>query len=580
MTPQSPDTGGADDTELVFPHANIVAVRAIAGALASTLGPRSRDKLVVAEQADDSDVAPGTRTAGEVVVASDGATLLERLPIEHPIAPVLRRMVGPERPGDTGIEGEAMPDGTATRAVLAGALLDRAESLLDRGLHPRTVIEGYERARELVREELRATRVTFDTFSDPHAAQVATARTAMTGNAVGGHRDAWAELVVEAVDTVGMPNETTFDIERTRDGSIDETRLVRGAILGRSGRASPAMPRRVEDAAVLVLDGHDRGGLQERDAPENASIELDAPGEVPDYDAVRRVRKQEIVERFDEVGVDAVVARLGIDADYQTLLAESGILGVRTVSDLNLTRIARATGASPVLDPTDMDEAHFGHAGHVSERTVAPSRDRQTQRRMVIFGACPDPDSVTVLLHGVSGQLGDQAATAIRKGAFAVGLATTSDRYGGVVPGGGATHLRVADAVRDAAPGVGSRCQFAMEAYADAAEDLVATLARNGGLDPLTVTSDIRTAQNSGTPAAGLVFPGGRVADCLDAGVLDPLAVVHDAYLYATDVATLVLGIDDTIDAVTTEDPVDTDDVIYDEPAELQQRTLEQRDQA
>ena len=73
-------------------------------------------------------------------------------------------------------------------------------------------------------------------------------------------------------------------------------------------------------------------------------------------------------------------------------------------------------------------------------------------------------------------------------------------------------------------------------------------------------------------------MPGGTVGNCLDAGVLDPLAVLLDAYLYATDVATLVLGIDDTMDAVRTEDPVADDDVIYDEPAELQKRTLEERD--
>lgn len=580
MTSHSPAAGDTEDVAPEFPHANIVAVQAIARTLESTLGPRSRDKLVAAEQADDSDVAPGTRTAGDFVVASDAATILERLPLEHPIAPVLRRMVGPERPDDTGVEGEDMPDGTATRAVLAGALLGRAESLLDRGLHPQSVIRGYERAHDVAMNALSDLRVTFREFSDPHGARIATARTAMTGNAVGGHCDAWARMTVEAVDAVGMPDEETFDVQRTRDGSIEETRLVRGAVLGRNERAHRAMPRRVEDAAVLVLDGHDRGGLQDRDAPDSATVDLQTPNSIDDYKTVRRTRKKEIVERFDETGLDVVVTRLGIDTDYQSLLVESDILGIRGVSALNLTRIARATGARPVLDPTDVTEETLGHAGRVTEIAIEPYTGRRKKRRMIVFEDCPDPASVTVLLRGLSGQVADQAATAIRKGAFAVGIADgASDRTAGVVPGGGAAHLRVADSVRDGATGVGSRSQLAMEAYAEAAERLVATLARNAGLDPLTSVADIRAAQQSGTPAAGLVFPGGTVGDCLDAGVLDPLAVVRDAYLYATDVATLVLGIDDTIDAVRTEDPVDTDDVIYDEPAELQKRSLEELDQ-
>ena len=579
MTAQQPKSGDAEDVTLEFPRANIVAIRAITGALASTLGPRSRDKLVVAEQADDSDVAPGTRMAGDVVVASDAATILERLPIQHPIAPVLRRMVGPERPGDTGVEGEDMPDGTATRAVLAGALLDRAESLLERGLHPRSVIEGYERAHGIARDELRDMRITFEEFSDPQKARVGTARTAMTGNVAGGHRDAWARIVVEAVDLVGMPDEKTFDVERTHDGTIDETRLVRGTVLGRSERADRKMLHRVEDASVLVLDGHDRGGLQERDAPDDATVELDTPADVTDYEVIRRNRKETVVERFVDVGVDVVVTRLGIDTDYQTLLADAGIVGIRGVSPLNLSRIARATGAQPIPDPTDVAEDHLGRAGHVAEIAVEPYPGRRKKRRMTVFEECPDPASVTVLLHGVSNQVADQAATAIRKGAFAVGMATTTDqRPGGVVPGGGTAHVRVADAVRDAATGVGSRNQFAMEAYADAAERVVATLARNGGLDPITAVPDIRAAQAAGTAAAGIVFPGGTVGNCLDAYVLDPLAVLLDAYLYATDVATLVLGIDDTVDAARIEDPVADDDVIYDEPAELQKRTLEERD--
>lgn len=569
----------ADGSDLKFPQANIAAVRAIATILESTLGPVCRDKLLVAEQAEDSDAAPGTRRAGDVVVTSDGAAILERLPIEHPIAPVLRRMIGPERPGDTGVEGEDMPDGTTSRAVLTAALLEEAETLIERGLHPQTIVSGFETAREAAVDEIRDAQSSLDSFSDLRQARVATARTAMTGNVVGGDRERLAALVADAVETIGMPDEKSFDVRRTSDGSIADTRLVQGAVLPRSNRVTDEMPRRVDDASVLVLDGHDRGGLQDREAHADVSLRLDAPGEAREVAAFRRDRKEALVTGFRELGVDVVVTRLGIDREYQRLLADAGIVGIRGVSPLDLSRVARATGARPVLDPADVSAADLGTAGSVSELAVEPYGDRRKRRKMTVFDDCPAPETVTVLLRGVFGQVADQAATVVRKGAFAVGLAATgAGDARGVVPGGGSIHVRIGNAVRERAREVDDRRALAVEAYADAADRLVAALARNGGQDPLTVLPDIRAAQSEGTDAAGLVYPAGTVGDCRAAGVLDPAPVVRDVYLYATDVAVRLLRIDDTIDAVHSEDDPETDDVIYDDPAERQERALAERD--
>lgn len=570
------DHGGADEAHIEFPQANIAAVRVVASTLGSTLGPRPRDKLLVAEQAEDTDAAPGTRTAGDVAVASDGATILERLPIEHPVAPVLRRMIGPARPGDTGVEGEAMPDGTTTRAVLAGGLLDRAETLLERGLHPQTVAAGYETARVIATEAVADATREFDELADPEAARLATATTAMTGNVAGGNRKPWARLAVEAVETVGAPTETSFDVRRTRGGSVHDTRLVQGAVLDRKSRVDETMPACVSDASVLVLDGHERGGLQDREPTGDVSLDVEAPDDVAAFTDAREQTKAAVVSGFVDLGVDVVVTRLGIDDTYRRLLADAGILAVRGASPLQLERLAGATGAHPVSDPTDVTAADLGTAGTVRERTVGSNPNRSTKRTMMVFDECPRPASVAIVLQGVSGQVADQAATAVRKGAFALGLAGgySGDRSG-VVPGGGGIHVRAADAVRNAATEVDDRSQLAVEAYADSLDHVVETLARNGGLDPLSVVPELRARHHEGQADAGLVFPAGHVADCVEAGVLDPSATVTDAYAYATDVATLLVRIDDAIDAVTTDEPTtDTDDVIYDEPAEMQAESL------
>lgn len=581
VPPHPSDADAGDAPAIEFPQANIAAMRVIAGTLATTLGPRASDKLLVADQAEDSDAAPGTRLAGDVAVAADGATILERLPVEHPIAPVLRRMIGPARPGDTGVEGEAMPDGITTRAVLAGALLDRAAGLLDRGLHPQTIVAGYHSARDRAFDELDVARHEFDRFKDPDGVRVATAETAMTGNRPGDPVTRWARLAVDVVDAVGRPSQYSLDVRRTDAGSIADTRLVRGAVLDRTSRVDDAMPRHVSDASVLLLDGHDRGGLQDREATGDVALEIDAPTDVEAFNAARDRRKAAVVDRFEDAGVDVVVTRLGIDDGYRRRLAGAGILGVRGVAPLDLTRVARATGAVPLSDPTDVTPADLGSAGSVRELSVGDRGRRRTERTMLAFEDCPAPETVTVLLRGVSGQVGDQAAMTVRKGAFAVATATGAiGSTSGVVPGGGGIHVRVAQAVRGGATTVDDRTHLAMEAYADALEDVVGTLARNGGRDPLSVVPDLRASHGAGNSWEGLVYPPGTIRDTRDAGVLDPAGIIYDAYLFATDVATLLLRIDDAIDAVTTEEPDagDTDDVIYDEPAELQERTLQDRD--
>jgi chaperonin GroEL (HSP60 family) len=567
-----PDDGAA----LEFPAANIAPVRAVAAALEPTLGPRCRDKLIVTDQRSEAETQPGMPATNEFVVTSDGATILEHLPVAHPIAPILYRMVGPERPGDTDVEGERRPDGITTRAVLAGALLREAESLLELGLHPRSVVQGYGRAREVAHEAVLDVRRRVETFDDPRAARVATARTAMTGNDVAGLGDSWATLAVEAVDFVGRPNEETFVVRRVSDGSITDSRLVRGAVLDRSGRAHDAMPRQVTDATVLVLDGHERGGLQERDAPSGATVSLSSPDDVADYEAVRADRKRQLVDGLSAAGVDVVVTRLGIDRAYQRLLADAGIVGIRSVTPLDLAQVALATGARRVMDPTDVTPADLGAAGTVREVRIEPYAGRRKRRRMVVFDDCRDPASVAVLLRGVSGQLADQATTAVRKAAFAVALADgLPGRPAGVVPGGGAVHVHVAGAVRAAAREVGSREQLAMKGFADAVESLPATLARNAGLDPISVVSELREAHRNGRETAGLVFPRTTVEDALAAGVLDPAALVDAAYRDATDVASLVLRVDDTLDANPPPEPPDPGEAHYEEPAERHRESVD-----
>ncbi|KAB1185448.1 MULTISPECIES: TCP-1/cpn60 chaperonin family protein [Haloferax] len=574
----SPASATEDEPVPRFPHANCIAVRAMANVLGSSLGPRSHDKLVVNQLASQTEpVNRGDAPVDDFTVTGDGATLLEKLPVEHPIAPIVRRILGPERPGDTDIEGQDIPDGVTSAVVLTGALLDEAENLIDKGLHPHDVREGYAVAVETALDVLSAQTRLLSSFDDQRDVERAVARSAMTGNDIGDLAETWAGLAVDAVDDIGRPTEKSFVVRCLGDGELTSSRLVRGAILDRNTRANDEMPRRVEDATVLLLDGHTTGGLIDPKWEEDAVFDLQSPEQLKEVRELYASRRRALVDHYVSLGIDVVVTRLGINGEYQRLLVDAGILGIRSVSPLEMKQVALATGASLVQNPTDVEASDLGHAGVVSIERTSPRRGRRKNRYMTVFDECDGANSVTMAVHGVSGQLADQAATEVRKAAAAVAASRgLGSARPGVVPGAGAIELQMAEAVRDRATQLDSRAQLAVFAFADALQEVVAALVRNAGFDALTVLADLRAAQVGGEMDAGFVLPAGEVSSATDAGVFDPVAYKHRMLVSASEVANLILRVDDAIDATFTKEPLGPDDVIYDDRAEKHLDYLEE----
>ncbi|WP_299232936.1 TCP-1/cpn60 chaperonin family protein [Natronomonas sp.] len=579
---------GGDDVgdDISFPEANVVAVRQLAGALATTYGPVSMDKLVVTEVSTAEKPDPKQVAIDDYIVSNDGGTILEKMPLEHPIAPLVEGLIGPERPGRTDVEGQDIPDGVVGTTLLTAALLDEAVTLIERGLHPTDVVSGYDEALSIALETLTdATRQLPDDADRDREPETAIARTAMTGNDVGGNRDAWARLAVEAVDQVGMPNQYSLAVRRIKHGSLDDSRLVYGTILDRNEIARDHMPTAIDDASVLVLGGYERdtasdgrsGGLRDPQLGVDATLDVESPADIEAFDELYGSRRDEIVASIVEADIDVVATRLGISNEFLELLSERGIAGIRGVNRLKLRQLARATGATIVNDSGDIRAEHAGTAGRVEQRRIQRRQHRRKHRNIVVFEDCPDPDSVTVHLSGSVGEIGEEASRQLRKAAAAVAIARgEADRRAGFVPGGGAIDAAIAREVRDAAPSFDSRSQLAVEAFADAAETIVHALAKNAGADPLGVTADVRAGAETWGDAAGFVLPAGAVGDALEAGVLDPTDRRRTSYQKAVQVASLVLRIDDALDAEFSEDPVDPEESIYPDRKKKQMEMAEE----
>lgn len=559
-------SGATDDIQ--FPQANITAVNAIAGILRTTIGPTPRDKLVLeqlgSQEQTNHAMVPGV---DEVTVAADGERILEALPLEHPVAPVVHRMVGPERPGETDVVGERITDGVSSTVALAASLLSHGESLVEKGVHPTSVATGYQSALAEAVDTLDAQTTPLRTRDEVQDV----ARTAMTGNDIGGLGDTWEDVAVEAANAIGRPTERSLVVRASENGSVADSHLVHGGVLDRNERANDRMPTRIEDATVLLVGGTTPGGLTDPSlrAGEPTVTSAD-PAAVERFDAVHDDQRAQTVARLVDLGVDVVATHQGISEAYQEQLVAHDIMGIRGVNTLDIRQLALATGATVVLDPTDIDASDLGTAG-VVEETEMRTAGSGSRQRGIVFSECDDPESVAAVLRGVRGSMAEYAKVELRKAVAAIAAA----RRGGVVPGGGAVEMAIAGDVRSSASSYDDREQLAVDAFADALEEIPRTLVRNGGSDPVDTMAELRARHAAGDADTGFIWPAAAPGNAQHAGVLDPAAVRRDVYVTATEVANLVLKVDDAIDATFEDDEPNTDDVLYDDEAEKQEEFLE-----
>ncbi|WP_135829569.1 thermosome subunit alpha [Halorussus halobius] len=494
---------------------NIAAGKAVSEAVRTTLGPRGMDKMLVSD-------------TGDVTITNDGATILDTMDIEHPAAQMLVEVADAQE--------EEVGDGTTTAAVLAGELLSKAERLLDDDVHPTTIVEGYAEARDIA---LDAVDDLADAdLDDDLLEQVA--ETSMTGKGTGDvTTETLADLVVRAIGHVDGEDGIARDDVRVHTqagGSSSATELVEGVV----SDAEPVhenMPRRVEHATVAVVD--EAFGVRETEIDAEYSVES-----VDQLTAAMDAEESELrayADALADAGVDVVFSTDSIDDRPAGFLAAEGILAFEDVDDDEARAIASATGATRTSKVEDLEDAELGGADAIRARTFG-------DEDLAFVEGGSAAEAVTVLVRGGTEHVTDELERAL---ADSLDVVTAALESGGVVPGGGATEIAVADRVREAAAGVEGRQQLAVEAFADAVDVLPRTLAENTGMDPIDGLVDLRTGNEDEPGRAAIVASGehGEIGDPVEAGILDPAAVKREAVESATEAATMIARIDDVISA-------------------------------
>src|SRR5881296_21283 len=154
---------------------NFAAARMIAEVVRSSLGPRGMDKMLV-----DS--------LGDVTITNDGATILKEIDVEHPAA---KMMVEISKATDNEVG-----DGTTSVVVLAGALIEKAEELIDKDVHPTVIVDGYRKSAAKAIQVLNS--IAQKVAGNEKQELIRVAKTSMQTKLVSRQADLLADIVVRA----------------------------------------------------------------------------------------------------------------------------------------------------------------------------------------------------------------------------------------------------------------------------------------------------------------------------------------------------------------------------------------------
>jgi archaeal chaperonin len=497
---------------------NITAAKLISEIVRTSLGPRGMDKMLV-----DS--------LGDVTITNDGATILKEIDVQHPAA---KMMVEISKATDNEVG-----DGTTSVVVLAGALIEKAEDLITKDVHPTIIVDGYRKSATKAIEILNNIAQKIDPSDKEQLIRVA--KTAMQTKLISKEADQVAQMVVNAILQVSEQNADgkgsrvdldDIKVEKKAGGSLADTKLIKGIVLDKEV-VHGGMPKRVEKAKIALVNS----ALEIEKTEFDAKININSPDQMNMFLEEENRMLKNMVDKLVATGANVVICQKGIDDIAQHYLAKAGILTVRRVKESDMTKLARATGARIVNNLDDLSDKDLGSADLVEERKV------ETDKWVFIEG-CKHPKAVTVLIRGGSQRVIDEAERSVHDA-----LMVTKDviEKPAIVAGGGAPESYIAGKVRDWANTLSGREQLAAEKFAESMEIVPLTLAENAGMDPIDTITELRARQGKGSKWTGVDVKSAKVADVSKLDIVEPLSVKEQIVKSATEAASMILRIDDVI---------------------------------
>jgi len=499
-------------------HTNIAAAKIVAESVRTSLGPKGMDKMLV-------------DNFGDVTITSDGRTILDEMDVQQPAAKMMVEVAKTQ-------DNEA-GDGTTSAVIIAGELLNKAEELTSKNVHPTIIIDGYKKAAEKALETIEKIAMPVDLKTQDSLKGAAV--TSMASKLVAEHKEYLADIVVKAMLQIAEKENGTYKVdiddvkvEKKNGESVKETALIRGIVLDKEIVQS-GMPKRVEKAKIALLDT----SLEIEKTEFDAKLNIENPAQMEAFLNQEEKMLKDMADKIEKAGVTFVVCQKGIDDMVQHFLSRKGIAAVRRAKKSDMEKLSKATGGRIITRIDDIKPADLGYADLVEERKIGNDK-------MTFIEGCKNPKSVTILIRG-----GTQRTTAEAERSIHDALMVVKDiiQEPKIVAGGGAPELEISKALKAYAGTLTGKEQLAVKAFAESMEAIAVTLAENAGMNPIDVLSELRTRHAKGETWAGVGVLEGKVQDMYKIGVLEPITVKKQIIKSATEAASMILKIDDVIAA-------------------------------
>ncbi len=495
---------------------NIAASKIIAEIVQTSLGPRGMDKMLV-----DS--------LGDVTITNDGATILKEIDVQHPAAKMLVEI--------SKTTDNEVGDGTTSVVILAGSLLENAESLLDQDVHPTIIVDGYRKAAKKAKQYLND--IAEEISPNDKSILYKIAKTSMQTKLVRKDSDHLADTVVKAILYVAEKEGDSYivdiddvKVEKKAGGSIKDSDIVKGIVLDKE-IIHGGMPKKITDARIALINT----ALEISKTETDAKINISNPQQMKSFlDEENRMLKT-MVDKVIGSGANVILCQKGIDDMAQHYLAKAGIMAVRRIKESDLTKLSKATGARIVTNLDDLLEKDLGSAEIAEERKIE-------EDKWVFIEGCRHPKSVTLLLRGGSQRVVDEVERSIHDALMVVKDVIENPL---IVAGGGAPETYAATKLRNWAKTLEGREQLAAEKFADALETIPLTLSENAGMDPIDTLTTLRSRQVKGEKWTGIDVMKAKIANMKSSEIIEPLAVKLQIVSAASEVACMILRIDDVI---------------------------------
>lgn len=497
---------------------HILAARAVGNVMKTSLGPKGMDKILISPD-------------GDLTITNDGATILDKMDVDNQIAKLMVEL--------SKSQDDEIGDGTTGVVVLASSLLEHAEGLLDKGIHPIRIADGYEMACQIAVDHLQSISQVVSWSTEDIEPLVMATMTSLGSKIINRCQRQMAEIAVKAILAVADlerkdVNLELIKLETKEGGQLSDTQLLNGLLIKEFSH--PQMPKELNDVKLCILT------CPFEPPKPKTKHKLD----IKNKEAYVKLAQQEqeyfkdMVKRVKDSGANLVVCQWGFDDEANHLLLQNGLHAIRWVDGMSLEHVALATDGRIIPRFEYITPEKLGKAGKAREITFGT-----TNERMTLLEDCAKSKAVTIFIRGGNKMIVEEAKRSLHDALCVARNLVVNNR---IVYGGGAPEISASLAVGAAADKVASLEQYAMRAFADALEATPMALAENSGLPAIETLAEIKSRQvKDGNPYLGVDCNLNGTFDMREQHVFETLKAKQQQFLLATQVVKMILKIDDVI---------------------------------